>query len=65
MIDSYTNEKTRLDKLTGAASVVANEFERTGDKDAAVAAQVLFGMILDQIEVVNAELDRLIDKSGI
>jgi hypothetical protein len=65
MQDGYIKEKERLGKLAGAAALVAQEFERSGDGNAAVAAQVLFAMIIEQIGAVDAELDKLIEKAGI
>ncbi len=65
MQGGYTKEKERLDKLAMAAAQIAQEFELTGDYRAAVAAQALFSMILEQISVVDAALDRLIERAGI
>ncbi len=65
MQDGYMKEKERLSKLAGAAALVAKEFERSGDGKAAVAAQVLFAMIIEQIAAVDSELDKLIEKAEI
>lgn len=65
MQDGYMREKDKLSKLAGAAATVAQEFERTQDGRAVVAAQVLFTLIAAQIEAVDAELDKLIEKAGV
>jgi hypothetical protein len=65
MQDGYMREKDRLGKLAGAAAAVAQEFERTQDERAAVAAQVLFALIAAQLKAVDEELDKLIGKAGI
>jgi hypothetical protein len=65
MKDGYMREKDRLGKLAGAAAAVAREFEQTQDRQAAVAAQVLFAMILAQLETVDDELGRLLEEAGI
>lgn len=65
MQDGYMREKDKLNKLAGAAALVAQEFERSQDSRAAMAAQVLFTLISAQLEAVDAELDRLIEKAGV
>ena len=65
MGQGHMKEKERLDRLAGAAAQIAQEFERSGDRRAAVAAQVLFSMIIEQIAAVDEELDAIIEKAGI
>lgn len=65
MQDGYMQEKRKLEKLAGAAALVAQEFERTQGPALAAAAAVLFAMIGEQIKAVDAELDKLIERAGI
>jgi len=65
MQDGYMREKRKLEKLAGAAALVAQEFERTQGEALAGAAAVLFAMIGEQIKAVDAELDKLIERAGI
>jgi hypothetical protein len=65
MQSGYTQERDKLGKLAAAASVAAQEFERTLDERAAAAAQLLFSLIETQFQAVDDELDRLIEKAGI
>ena len=65
MQDGYMREKDKLGKLAGAAAAVAQEFERTQDERAAVAALVLFTLIAAQLLAVDTELDKLIEKAGV
>lgn len=65
MQSGYTRERDKLGKLAAAASVAAQEFERTLDGRAAAAAQLLFSLIAAQLEAVDGELDRLIEKVGL
>ncbi len=65
MQDGYMREKDKLGKLAGAAAAVAQEFERTQDERVAVAAQVLFTIIAVQLTSVDAELDKLIEQTGV
>jgi hypothetical protein len=58
-------EKDKLGKLAAAAAAVAQEFERTQDAKAAVAAQVLFTLISAQMETVDSELSKLIERAGV
>jgi len=65
MQDGYMQEKRKLEKLAGAAALVAQEFERTQGPALAEAAAVLFAMIGEQIKAVDIELDKLIERAGI
>ena len=65
MQDGYMREKRKLEKLAGAAVLVAQEFERTQGAALAEAAAVLFAMIGEQLKAVDAELDKLIERAGI
>jgi hypothetical protein len=65
MQDGYMREKRKLEKLAGAAALVAQEYERTGQPGLAEAAAVLFAMIGEQMKAVDLELDKLIERAGI
>lgn len=65
MSDGYMKEANRLDVLAEAVRMVADEFAKTKKVETAVAGYVLSGMVLEQIEAIDKELDDIIAKTGI
>lgn len=60
MSEGYMKEASRLDTLAEAVRMVADEFAKTKKTETAVAGYVLAGMVLEQIDTIDKELDDIL-----
>ena len=61
MNETYMKESRRLDAMTEVLAMIAGEFAHNKTLETAVAGHVVAGMIVRQIEALEAALDKAID----
>lgn len=64
-MEGYVKEQKKLDALAEAMRLVSEEFASTRDGEVAAAGHVLSKLIVQHVQALDRELDKILQHAGL